>query len=128
MEIVEKRDEATLLPIIKRVTRSGTIIHNDEWKAYRNISTKLDLEHQTVNHTLHFVDPETLVHTQHIESYWNKHKHSIKMMRGCKRDSMQSYLDQFMWMERNKTNMFFKLCEEIQHRYNPKYRSPTASL
>ena len=83
MEIVERRDEATLLPIIRKVTRSGTTIHSDEWKAYINIASKLEFHHQTVNHTLHFVDPETHVHTQNIESYWNKHKHNIKMMHGC---------------------------------------------
>ena len=40
MEIVTRRDAATLLPIIHNVARPGTIIHSDEWRAYMNVSGK----------------------------------------------------------------------------------------
>ena len=56
MEIVSSWDAATLLPIIGRVAESGSIIHSDQWRAYSNIQRDLGLTHQTVNHSLHFVD------------------------------------------------------------------------
>jgi hypothetical protein len=34
METVDKGDAATLLPIIQRVLKPGTIIHSDQWKAH----------------------------------------------------------------------------------------------
>ena len=34
METVDKRDAGTLLPIIQRVVKPGTIIHSDQWKAH----------------------------------------------------------------------------------------------
>jgi transposase-like protein len=37
-ETVDKRNSATLLPIIQRVVKPGAIIHSDQWKAYHNIS------------------------------------------------------------------------------------------
>ncbi|KCZ80777.1 hypothetical protein H312_01784 [Anncaliia algerae PRA339] len=74
MEIVPDRSAATLLPIIRRVCRPGTIIHSDEWAAYNQISNILGFEHNSVNHSLYFVDPLTSVHTQHIESFWNHQK------------------------------------------------------
>ncbi|KAF0772005.1 DDE Tnp IS1595 domain-containing protein, partial [Aphis craccivora] len=36
--IVEKRDSATLLPIIQREEEVGSTIHSDEWRAYSNLS------------------------------------------------------------------------------------------
>ena len=56
------------------VVRSGTTLHSDQWKAYLNISRDLGFRHQTVNHRENFVDPITGVHTQSIESYWNRQK------------------------------------------------------
>ena len=37
MEVVARRDAATLLPIINAHTAPGTIVHSDEWAAYRSV-------------------------------------------------------------------------------------------
>ena len=36
--------------------------------------------HDTVNHSLEFFDSQTGVHTNHIESYWNRVKIKLKRM------------------------------------------------
>ena len=72
MKIVERRDEATLLPIIEKTVKPGSVIYSDEWKAYSNINSKLGFLHKTVNHFVNFIDKTTGVHTQAIESYWKK--------------------------------------------------------
>ena len=53
---VRDRSAATLLPIIQRFIKPGTTVISDEWRAYRQISS-LGMAHQTVNHSLNFVDP-----------------------------------------------------------------------
>jgi hypothetical protein len=75
---------------------------------------KLDksFEHQTVNHSLNFVDPETLAHTNSIESVWNSGKIQFKTMRGVSRKFLNSYLTEFMW-RRNYTDDRFGACEAI---------------
>jgi hypothetical protein len=45
-------------------------------------SSRLQLSHGTVNHSLNFVDPATGIHTQAFESYWAKAKQKIKEMKG----------------------------------------------
>ena len=92
MQIVDRRDSATLLPIISNVVAAGSIVHSDEWSSYRAIQSQLGLTHRTVNHSIEFVTPSG-VHTNNLESYWNRAKMKIKVMRGCTKE--QLYL---IWM------------------------------
>ena len=67
MEVVAQRDAATLLPIVQQYTKPNTEIWSDEWRAYHYVSTLSNVaRHQTVNHSLHFKDPVTGIHTESI--------------------------------------------------------------
>ena len=77
MEIVARKDKATLLDIVRRIYLPGTIIYSDQWVAYGDI-TGLGVQHYTVNRSLNFVNPNNGVHMQHIESYWNKNNFILK--------------------------------------------------
>ncbi len=108
---------STLLPIIQRVCLPGTIIHSDCWAAYNDIQTQTGLTHGYVNHTYNFVDPGTGIHTNHVESYWGKHKARIKNMRGVRRDQMDSYLAEMMWRDRFQGNAFNNLVTHISQQF-----------
>ena len=69
---VEKRDEATLLPIIQRWIEPGTKIVSDCWKAYINL-WKHGYEHVTVNHSKEFVNASG-EHTNKIEGHLHQAK------------------------------------------------------
>ncbi|XP_068733300.1 uncharacterized protein [Montipora capricornis] len=83
-EVVDRRDAATLHPIISRCVRPGTEVHTDDWASYRNLDQRINNvgAHQVVVHRRHFVDPATGVHTQEIESCWNNLKLGLKTHRG----------------------------------------------
>jgi hypothetical protein len=84
MQIVHQRNAATLLPIIQQHVAPGTIIHSDEWRAYSRVQGLPNVAaHHMVNHSLEFVNTATGVHTENIESYWNRAKIKLKRMRGC---------------------------------------------
>jgi transposase-like protein len=101
MQVVQRRDAATLLPIIQTRTAPGSIVHSDAWAAYRRVQGLGNVAaHNVVNHSLNFVDPVTGVHTQHVESYWNRVKTKLKRMKGCHAGQLPSYLDEFLWRER----------------------------
>eukprot|EP00111_Clytia_hemisphaerica_P022721 TCONS_00066845-protein len=84
MEIVNRRNRPTLVGIINRVLNPNSVIHSDEWRAYNRLQQFVPncIQHNTVNHTYHFVDPVTGAHTQHIESFWNRFKLKLKAMKG----------------------------------------------
>ena len=56
--------------------------------------------HKTVNHSKHFVDPVTGVHTQNIEAYWSSVKIKFKILNGTSRQLTASYLDEHMYRQR----------------------------
>ena len=104
MEVVQSRDAATLLPTIQAHVAPGSVVHSDQWRAYSRVSRLPTINtHHTVNHSLNFVDPVTGVHTQHVESHWNRVKLKLKAMKGCHAHQVPSYLDEFMWRERYAT-------------------------
>ncbi|KAI4293460.1 hypothetical protein PAPHI01_2734, partial [Pancytospora philotis] len=52
-----------------------SVVHTDKYATYLSFFSHTDeYEHGTVNHKLHFVDPETGIHTQHIENLWGQFK------------------------------------------------------
>ena len=114
-------DCAPLLPIIQAHTAAGTIIHSDQWAAYNNVQSLPTVSsHQTVNHSVEFVDSATGTHTQNVESYWNRSKTKIKRMKGCHAEMLPSYLDKFMWRERHgktASAAFASLIRDISDQY-----------
>ena len=121
MQVVAQRDAATLLPLVQQYTKRNTEVWSDEWRAYNNVGSLANVSrHQTVNHSLHFKDPVTGVHTEHIESYWNRVKTKLKRMKGCHRSQLPSYLDEFMWFERHGSTVrqaFDNICRDIALKY-----------
>ena len=89
-----------MLPIIKQHIRPGSEVHSDEWAAYRQVVGLAGVgAHNTVNHTLGFVNPYNGAHTQPVERYWCKAKMKLKAMKGIKRQWLAEYLDEFIWSE-----------------------------
>ena len=83
IELIPNRLANTLILIINRVCFEITIIHSDRWTAYQGLLYSVLFTHQTNNHFINFVDPESDAHTQLIESNWNKMKLQIKTLMGC---------------------------------------------
>ena len=84
------------------------------------------LTHATVNHSLEFVNPVTGVHTQHVESYWNRVKMKFKRMKGVHDTMLSSYLDEYMWRERQRGRLAF-FCRNLKE-FGPKQVTAGDSL
>ncbi|XP_064468053.1 uncharacterized protein LOC135378848 [Ornithodoros turicata] len=105
-----KRDKATLIPLIKRHVERGTTIVTDSWGGYRNLGTLGEdarqwrrhgrpryYVHKVVNHRRQLATgPNCEVHTKTMESTWRLLKRSLHR-RGPQRKDIQSYLDEQLW-------------------------------
>ena len=100
---VANRSSATLLPIIQQFVILGTTVISDEWRSYSRIPT-LGMSHQTVNHSINFVDPTTGAHTQTIESTWSQVKGMMRK-RGVMNTNeklFDTYLPEYLWRKKFK--------------------------
>lgn len=96
LQIVPSRDAVTLLPIIQQNVLPGTIIQTHEWRSNARLQP-LEQVHQTVNHTMNFVDPTTGAYTQTIECTWAHAKKKYKQMHGTSSKLFPTYLVEFIW-------------------------------
>jgi transposase-like protein len=116
IEIVERRDEETLLAVIRRRIAPGTLIMSDGWAAYRNL-TLHGYQHQVVIHEENFVDPnDRMVHTQSIEGNWSV----LKRMLRKKGTNLKGHLDEYlaeMMYRRRYFNVFEQFIRHVKEKY-----------
>ena len=116
---VQQRSAAVLLPLIQQYIRPSTTVMSDEWRAYSQIST-LGMQHETVNHSLHFVDPLSGAHTQTIECTWSQAKRMMrkKGVMATSADLFPTYLQEYLWRKKFKDEDYFvKILEHIKEQY-----------
>ena len=117
---VNRRDAATLLPIIQGAVHPRTTIISDQWAAYNRLN-QLGFQHETVNHSINFVDPNTGAHTNGIEGHWRHAKQRSKRQYGTHRSMMDSYMCEWMWRQRNRDErcLFEKMLSDIAKYWPP---------
>ena len=94
----EKRDKGTLLPLIKKFIRAGSIIVSDRWGAYHTLKDH-GYTHYMINHSEHFVDPaDCEIHTQNIERLWRDVKEWVKRP-GIRSRFLYQYLARYLFVK-----------------------------
>lgn len=89
-----RRDRATLEPIIQSYIRPGSVVMTDGWAAYGNLQN-LGYHHLVVNHSIEFVNPITGAHINTQEGLW---RHAKKTVDGNK--YVTDALIEYMWRRR----------------------------
>jgi len=113
---IQNRSKETLMPIISANILPGTKIISDRWRAYNAIDMLPGYTHETVNHSVNFVDPRTGANTQRIERLWKTAKERNKRHNGTHRHMLHSYMCEFMWRCRikvHKLDAFNSILQDI---------------
>jgi transposase len=95
VQIVERRDRETLMPLITQNVAKGSTIYSDQWAAYFTLKDE-GYTHDTVNHSKEFKS-STDCCTNTIEGLWSLIKLKIKKMKGINSHRLPQILDEFMW-------------------------------
>jgi hypothetical protein len=109
LEIVLRRDAATLEQIILAHVLPGTVVMTDAWGGYVNVPRLNNgvYMHEVVVHAQNFVDPHRPdVHTQTIEGMWMQVKRKLRYQSGTSRDLFPSYLSEFQWRYSHKSDVY----------------------
>jgi transposase-like protein len=99
---LKDRSKITLIKLIKKHVHRESIIFTDGWKGYIGLD-KYFAGHSVVNHSLHFVDPDTSVHTNTIEGNWCGVKLQIPHKNRTKK-KIYLYLIRYMLLKDTKTH------------------------
>uniref|UniRef100_A0A914WBE8 ISXO2-like transposase domain-containing protein n=1 Tax=Plectus sambesii TaxID=2011161 RepID=A0A914WBE8_9BILA len=120
---VDRRDAATLMPIIQQWVLPGSRVITDQWGAYmaaQEFPANPQYTHVAVNHTLHFVDRnDPTINTNMVEGFWSHSKQKFRWMRGTCDAHFDSYLSEFMfrYMHDESATWFGVILYWITHQY-----------
>lgn len=116
---VDNRTSDILLQIIKDKIIPGTTIISDCWKAYNCLSSE-GFNHLTVNHSINFVDPETLAHTNTVERMWSEAKRKVPLY-GRRKKHFVGYLarSMFIMTYKDPKKRFHQFLLQAASLYNP---------
>lgn len=102
---VPDRSQRTLEDIISRHVHPGSIILTDLWRGYSGLAENFDYTHRTVNHSVNFVDPITLTHTNTIEGTWAGIKLGIPR-RNRVSGEIGVHLFEFIWRRLHENDLW----------------------
>lgn len=114
---VEDFNQETVISIIQQRVAGGTLIYTDGWAGYKTLSD-LGFQHYTVDHSKHFVDPETGVSTSLITSTWWALKRSIPFTHSS-HEALAAHLAEYLWRRKNQKAicLFNTFLEDIVRLY-----------
>jgi hypothetical protein len=112
------RSAASLIPLIKKNIADGSVIMTDCWPSYNSLKNN-GYYHLTVNHSIHFVNQQTLANTQKIECSWRHMKTALtKGGKNC--ELMAQYLCKYLWRRHYRrlgADMFIQFMNDISESF-----------
>jgi len=119
VQVVEKRNASTLLPIIQKwISTDCLLVVSEEWKAYGKLKN-LNYNHEKINHSKNFVDVNnSRIHTQTIENRWGQIKNLMRKTGKISRNNFSQKLKEITWRINNRENIQTKMLEIVTKNYN----------
>ena len=112
LQIVDKRDQQTLMPIITKHISKDAKVHHDDWAVYRNLH-QYGYDHSKVIHTKEFKAADG-THTNGIEGTWGVLKQRLCRMHGYPHERLQVFLDEYCFRLKHKGELVKAILNAIK--------------
>src|SRR5690606_23088651 len=90
-EIVTKAEKKQLMPIIRKIVKSGSDVYTDGWKSYDALAV-YGYNHKKVKHDENEFAREDGSHINGIESFWSWTKRRLNQFNGIRKTHFSRYL------------------------------------
>jgi len=95
-QIVPDVQTPTLLPLLRRRVRTGSIVCSDTWKSYTGIAAK-GYVHRLVAHGSGQYSDRRGGHINGLEGFWGYLKRRLAAKGGIRRERLPLYLAEYVW-------------------------------
>jgi len=103
-QIVSKAEKIELMPIIRKVVRSGSDIYTDGWRSYSALAV-YGYNHKKVKHKEDEFARGDGTHINGVESFWSWTKRRLTKYNGIKKQDFGKYLLESEWRFNHRTNL-----------------------
>lgn len=104
----------TLLPLIRRRVRRGSIVCSDTWLSYTGIAAK-GYVHRLVDHGKGDYARTPGTHINSLEGFWGHLKRRLAAKGGIRRERLPLYLAEYVWRYNHRS---LSLEQQVQRLMN----------
>jgi transposase-like protein len=95
-QVVPDVEAQTLLPLIGRRVRRGSVVCSDTWKSYTVVAAK-GYVHRLVEHGQGEFSDRRGTHINGLEGFWGYLKRRLAAKGGIRRERLPLYLADYVW-------------------------------
>ena len=110
---VSSREAPTLIPLIEKATKPGSLYYTDDWRAYATLATR-------GNHVVIRKEkgrPKGKDHANGIEGFWSYGKNWLYQYRGVPKQYFHLYLKEVEWRFNHRRENLVPLLKQIVKEY-----------
>ncbi len=102
-ELVDDVEASTLLPLLKKQVRKGSIVCSDTFTSYTGLATQ-GYVHRLVKHSEGEYSDGRGTHINGLEGFWGYLKRQLASKGGIRRSRLPLYLAEYVWKYNHRTH------------------------
>ena len=95
-ELVPGVEAATLLPLINKRVKRGSVVYSDTWRGYTGIAAN-GYVHRLIDHSKGEFSDNKGTHINGLEGFWGYLKRYLASKGGIRRERLPLYLAEYVW-------------------------------